>query len=643
MDRQTITVDIAPEGYADHRLKVSQYDIGRPLGVYIKQDGADLDCSGYTAQLYLYKPDRTNIEKLCTIAGNLITWDTAEQETIVAGICVAEIRIRDGSQNVGTANFTIWVEESPADTSGSSHSESQSLIDMVDRAEDAAETAESSAAIAVHAKDETVAAAEAVERFDEMTAEAETLEPGSEATAEMDYTGEHPVMKFGIPAGATGPEGRQGQQGQQGEPGVSPVVSVSDITGGHRVTITDAEGTHTFDVMDGGKGDPGQTGPTGPAGYSPTVAVTDITGGHRVTITDQQGQHPFDVMNGEDSAVLSVNGETGAVVLDGTKVNVNNSAQTPVTVADELGNLNRALNDKLDSPQTAGTNGQVLTSDGQGGQSWQTPSGGGGISDVQVNGTSVVQDGVANVPIASSSSLGVVKVNDDGTYGVRYVPNTNTLGIKPAIASEVKSGTNGYKPIAPIIQDASTFYGLAKAAGDTSQASSSNAVGTYTDEAKQKIQQMLGVDRHMELIKSITVDEDIPSLTGIIIETDDLGNNFAINALNMFIECPAGAVSSINGAMVGLSGGVTKNGGFRFNQFGHTSYPMWHFCSCNLMNYGSCNLNITSFAYGTTSNYYSNFFYPSTDLLLCDSITKIEFKDNIIKAGTKIELWGHRV
>ena len=376
MDRQTITVDIAPEGYADHRLKVSQYDVGRPLGVYIKQDGANLDCSGYTAQLYLYKPARTNIEKLCTISGNLITWDTAEQETIVAGICVAEIRIREGSRNVGTANFTIWVEESPADTSGSSHSESQSLIDMVDRAEDAAETAESSAAIAVHAKDETIAAAEAVERFDQMTAEAETLAPGSEATVEMDYTGEHPVMKFGIPAGATGPEGRQGQQGQQGEPGVSPVVSVSDITGGHRVTITDAEGTHTFDVMDGGKGDPGQTGPTGPAGYSPTVAVTDITGGHRVTITDQQGQHPFDVMNGEDSAVLSVNGETGAVVLDGTKVNVNNSAQTPVTVADELGNLNRALNDKYEKPS-----GGIPASDLADGVIPDVP-----VQDVQVDG-----------------------------------------------------------------------------------------------------------------------------------------------------------------------------------------------------------------------------------------------------------------
>ena len=359
MDRQTITVDIAPEGYAGKRLKVSQFDVDRPLGVYIEQNGEPLDCSAYTAQLYLYKPDRTNIEKSCTIAGNLITWDTAEQETIAAGICVAEIRIREGSRNVGTANFTIWVEESPADTSGSSHSESQSLIDMVDRAEDAAETAESSAAIAVHAKDETVAAAEAVERFDQMTAAAETLAPGSEATAEMDYTSEHPVIKFGIPAGATGPEGRQGQQGQQGEPGVSPVVSVSDITGGHRVTITDAEGTHTFDVLDGGKGDPGQTGPTGPAGYSPTVTVTDITGGHRVTITDQQGQHPFDVMDGEDSAVLSVNGKTGTVVLDGRDLNVNNSESNPETIEEALGDVNRALN-ALEPAATAADVGKFL-------------------------------------------------------------------------------------------------------------------------------------------------------------------------------------------------------------------------------------------------------------------------------------------
>ena len=42
-------------------------------------------------------------------------------------------------------------------------------------------------------------------------------------------------------------------------------------------------------------------------------------------------------------------------------------------------------------------------------------------------------------------------------------------------------------------QHASTFYGLAKAAGDTTQPSSSNEVGTYTDFAKASIKSMLGI------------------------------------------------------------------------------------------------------------------------------------------------------
>lgn len=42
--------------------------------------------------------------------------------------------------------------------------------------------------------------------------------------------------------------------GEDGQDGKSPTVTVTDITGGHRITITDADGTKTFDVMDGGGG-----------------------------------------------------------------------------------------------------------------------------------------------------------------------------------------------------------------------------------------------------------------------------------------------------------------------------------------------------------------------------------------------------
>lgn len=99
-----------------------------------------------------------------------------------------------------------------------------------------------------------------------------------------------------------------GEDGSDGEDGVSPEVTITTITGGHRVTITDADHPSglSFDVMDG---------QDGAVGVSPEVTITAITGGHRVTITDEA--HPtgqsFDVMDGEDGGVVSVNGRTGVV------------------------------------------------------------------------------------------------------------------------------------------------------------------------------------------------------------------------------------------------------------------------------------------------------------------------------------------
>lgn len=59
----------------------------------------------------------------------------------------------------------------------------------------------------------------------------------------------------------------------------SPIVSVSEITGGHRITVTDLEGEKTFDVMDGKNGldgDDGQDGQDGDDGgyYVPTVSAS---------------------------------------------------------------------------------------------------------------------------------------------------------------------------------------------------------------------------------------------------------------------------------------------------------------------------------------------------------------------------------
>ena len=95
------------------------------------------------------------------------------------------------------------------------------------------------------------------------------------------------------------PAGPPGRTGDPGADGVSPTISVTDITGGHRVSITDKHGTNIFDVMDGEDGDPGTPGADG---VSPAVSIASITGGHSVTITDKDhpGGQTFSVMDGED-------------------------------------------------------------------------------------------------------------------------------------------------------------------------------------------------------------------------------------------------------------------------------------------------------------------------------------------------------
>jgi hypothetical protein len=127
----------------------------------------------------------------------------------------------------------------------------------------------------------------------------------------------------------------------------------------------------------------------------------------------------------------------------------------------------------------------------------------GAVGDVQIDGTSVVSNGAANIPIGSTSSLGVVKFN--WSSGIKIQSETGVLTIDQALVNEVKVGTHSSKPIVPLHQHEATFYGLAKAAGDTTQSASSNAVGAYTAEAKSAIQSMLGID-----LQSIASEVEIP-------------------------------------------------------------------------------------------------------------------------------------
>ena len=126
------------------------------------------------------------------------------------------------------------------------------------------------------------------------------------------------------------------------------------------------------------------------------------------------------------------------------------------------------------------------------------------VQDVQVNGTSILVSGVANVPLASRDNFGVVKLLSD--YGVDITTIGQFAGvpyIAKAPSASIKAGANQYRPIVPYNQHESIFYALAKLAG-ADMAQSSNAVGTYTDEAKQGIQKLFGFEDILGTYESST-------------------------------------------------------------------------------------------------------------------------------------------
>jgi len=193
----------------------------------------------------------------------------------------------------------------------------QAAVEQTGRdAETAADAAESAAASAEIAEEATHAVMD-------MTVSATGLPAGSTPTAtKTEHEGVFNI-NFGIPKGdkgdqgETGATGRTGPAGADGQDGVSPEVTIASITGGHSVTITDADhpGGQSFNVMDGADGQDGAPGADGQDGVSPEVTISEITGGHSVTITD--ADHPsgqsFNVMDGQEGQ----QGQTGPAGADG--------------------------------------------------------------------------------------------------------------------------------------------------------------------------------------------------------------------------------------------------------------------------------------------------------------------------------------
>lgn len=95
----------------------------------------------------------------------------------------------------------------------------------------------------------------------------------------------------------------------KGKDGVSPVVSVSDITGGHRISITSANGTKTVDVLDG------TNGKNGTSVSVSKVMESTVDGGVNVVMFSDG--NTLNVQNGK-SGSNGVDGKDGKTPVKGT-------------------------------------------------------------------------------------------------------------------------------------------------------------------------------------------------------------------------------------------------------------------------------------------------------------------------------------
>ena len=329
-------------------LVASSNDVqGRGIALTVRENGAVANLAGATAYLvwcHRATGERGTVEFDAVNAANgtfRVYYPGAM--CTAAGAVDAQIMLSlGGGRYISTRTFTIRVERVVVD--GTETEDGFSLfVEAMEAYENAAgistAAAEAANAAAAAANQAAEAANEAAEEAREAaggggpggSSGADGFSPIATVTqtptgATVSITDKNGTTTADIANGtngSTGDKGDKGDDGDDGQDGYSPTVSVASFSGGHRVTITDAEGPHAFDVYDGSGSSSG-----GADGITPTVSVSAIAGGHNVAFSygaDDARNADFDVMDGSDGAAGAAGatgpqgpkGDTGAAGADG--------------------------------------------------------------------------------------------------------------------------------------------------------------------------------------------------------------------------------------------------------------------------------------------------------------------------------------
>lgn len=509
-----------------------------------------------SAALTVQPPVGDAYPAVVTRDGNLVIWDVKDSDLAYEG---------DGEFQLTFSSGDVVVKSAPGQfrVCRSILGEGEAPDPLEDFLAEAGE--------ALTAIPETIGAA-----FDEITAEAETLPSGSSATASFD--GETKVLTIGVPKGDKGDTGSQGPAGRDGADGKDGANGAPGKDG-----KDGADGAPGKDGKDGKDGADGQDGHTPVKGTDYWTAedkaeivaaaaadvvadIIDDTAGDGVTDKTWSADKLYD-LNGaitmtENLIAPQYEDLTFPVSKNDYCIYNGELYAAKDNISTEEAWTSSHWNKKRDLSHTVGTQQSTISTLQTTAQYifenyYQKPSGGIPATDlasgvipsvpvqgVKINDSSVVDsNGIAQIPMASSSVLGAVMVN--ASYGISLNENGRMQINKPS-NDMIKEGTSNYRPLVPSNQGNAVFYGLATAAGDSTQSASSNAVGTYTADALTKIQKMLGVyQAPWELIREDTVTNATEA--NIEITVDGNGNAFELTDIILIFETPNQETASAKG------------------------------------------------------------------------------------------------
>lgn len=375
-----------------------------------------------------------------------------------------------------------------------------------------------------------------------------TIPAGEPASAEIKGTEENLLLTFKIPRGARGEQGPQGIQGetglqglqgpkgdkgQQGIQGIQgPKGDKGDVGEQGPQGIQGQTGATGPQGQKGDKGDQGiqgmqgpkgDTGATGPKGDTPVKGTDYWTAADKEQIIEDilTSQDITDLKDQVDSKENALNysnpvqgfaltaktiengkvtewdfGETG-----GIKMHICSSSEYSSESRIPIINNPDAKTIYL-VPASYQPSNNMFTEWVYVNNTWEIFGSvaidlSNYLTDVQVNGTSIVTDGVAEMPIAmlpksgyAAGNFGVVALKP--YRGIAQNNEDKSLFLAYPSANELKQGIETFKAVTVATQYSATFYGLAKAAGHDEK-NSTLPVGTYSEEAKTAIRTMLGL------------------------------------------------------------------------------------------------------------------------------------------------------